>query len=420
MRFSSREQTESASGRLKMNEPPTGRTGSPREVLEAFTRLGLTSFGGPIAHLAYMREEFVRRRGWLDETHFAQLLVICQFLPGPASSQMGFAIGLVRGGWAGAALAFVAFTLPSALLMFAFAALAPQLGAGLGAAAVHGLKLVAVVVVAHGVVGMARQLAPDAPRGFIAAGAALLILLSGNAWMQLTAIAAGGVIGLWTCRHVAAPSFAGFAVPFGRRTALVMLVLFVLGLMLSLLWPSAAAPDPAALTAAFYRAGALVFGGGHVVLPLLQQSVVDPGWISADAFLAGYGAAQAVPGPMFSFAAFIGAEVPTGAPPALGAMLALLAIFLPGFLLLLSVLPLWARLVSIPWAAPAMAGINAAVVGLLVAALYDPVWTQGVRGPVDMAIAVVGFVALSTIRLSAIWVVVWCVAAAIAAFWLTK
>ena len=403
-----------------MTGPANGRTGSPLEVLGAFTRLGLTSFGGPIAHLAYMREEFVRRRGWLDETHFAHLLAICQFLPGPASSQMGFAIGLIRGGWAGAALAFVAFTLPSALLMFAFAALAPQLGAGFGAATVQGLKLVAVVVVAHGVMGMARQLAPDAPRGFIAAGAASLILISGHAWMQLAAIAAGGVAGLWACRHVTAPRFAGFSVPFGRRAAMVMLALFALGLMLSLLWPSGAAPDPAALVAAFYRAGALVFGGGHVVLPLLQQSVVDPGWVSADTFLAGYGAAQAVPGPMFSFAAFIGAEVQTGAPAPLGAVLALLAIFLPGFLLLLSVLPLWTRLVSIPWAAPAMAGINAAVVGLLVAALYDPVWTQGVRGPVDVAIALVGLVALSTTRLSAIWIVAWCVASAIVAFWVTK
>jgi chromate transporter len=387
-------------------------------VLGAFTRLGLTSFGGPIAHLAYMREEFVRRRGWLDETQFAQLLGICQFLPGPASSQMGFAIGLLRAGWSGAALAFVAFTLPSALLMFAFAALAPGLGSGIGTAAVHGLKLVAVVVVAHGVMGMARQLTPDAPRGFIAAAAASLILLSGDAWMQLMAIVVGGVIGSWVCRQVAAPAFAGFTLPYGRRTAILLLSLFALGLGLSLLWPSDSDPGPGALAAAFYAAGALVFGGGHVVLPLLQQSVVDTGWVSTDAFLAGYGAAQAVPGPMFTLAAFLGAESAIDAPPALGAVVALLAIFLPGFLLLLAVMPFWARLATLRWAAPAMAGTNAAVVGLLAAALYDPVWTQGVRGPVDMAIALVGFVALSTTRLSAIWVVAWCVAASALAFWL--
>lgn len=382
------------------------------EVFRAFIKLGLTSFGGPIAHLGYLREEFVQRRGWLDEAHFAQLLAVCQFLPGPASSQMGFAIGLFRGGWRGALVAFLAFTLPSALLMFGFAALAPYLGHGVGAAAVHGLKLVAVVVVAHGLLGMVSRLAPDTPRALIAAGAVALIVLTGNAWVQLAAIALGGVLGPWLCRHVRTPVAAMFPVGYGHRGAAVFFGLFLVGLAGALLLPSTS-PTPASLAAAFYQAGALVFGGGHVVLPLLQHTTVDAGWVSPDTFLAGYGAAQAVPGPMFSFAAFLGAEVPLQLPAAAGAAIALLAVFLPGFLLLLSVLPVWARLSRRPSAASVMAGSNAAVVGLLVAAFYNTVWTQGVRGPIDFAIAVVGFVLLTAARLSALWIVAWCVVAAI-------
>jgi len=383
------------------------------EVFRAFIKLGLTSFGGPIAHLGYLREEFVQRRGWLDEAHFAQLLAVCQFLPGPASSQMGFAIGLFRGGWRGALAAFLAFTLPSALLMFGFAALAPYLDHGVGAAAVHGLKLVAVVVVAHGLLGMVRQLAPDTPRALIAAGAVALIVLTGNAWVQLAAIALGGALGPWLCRHVRTPVAAMFPVRYGHRGAAVFLGLFLVGLAVALLLPRSASPTPGSLAAAFYQAGALVFGGGHVVLPLLQHTTVDTGWVSPDTFLAGYGAAQAVPGPMFSFAAFLGAEVPLHLPAAVGAAVALLAVFLPGFLLLLSALPVWARLSRHPSATSVMAGINAAVVGLLVAAFYNPVWTQGVRAPIDFAIAVVGFVLLAAARLSALWIVAWCVVAAI-------
>lgn len=388
--------------------------GSANEVFRVFLRLGLTSFGGPIAHLAYFREEFVRRRGWLDDAHFAQLLSVCQFLPGPASSQMGFAIGLFRGGWRGALAAFVAFTLPSAVLMFGLAALAPYFGHGAGAAAVHGLKLVAVVVVAHGLLGMVRQLAPDAPRALIAAGAVALIVLTGNAWVQLVAIALGGMLGMWLCRHVTAPSVAIFPTRYGSRVGAAFLTVFLIGLAGSLMWPSTNVPTPAGLAAAFYQAGALVFGGGHVVLPLLQQAVVDTGWVGADRFLAGYGAAQAMPGPMFSLAAFLGAEVPLGLPAVTGAMIALLAIFLPGFLLLVAVLPMWGRVAQGRWAASAIAGINAAVVGLLIAAFYDPVLTEGVRGPVDFAIAVAGFALLAAARVSALWIVLWCVAASIA------
>ncbi len=390
-------------------------SGAASEVFRAFLKLGLTSFGGPIAHLGYLREEFVQRRGWLDEAHFAQLLAVCQFLPGPASSQMGFAIGLFRGGWPGALAAFVAFTLPSALLMFGFAAVAPSLGHGVGAAAIHGLKLVAVVVVAHGLLGMVRQLAPDTPRALIAAGAVALIVLTGNAWVQLIAIALGGVLGPWLCRHVSAPVVAMFPVHYGHRGAAVFLTLFLIGLGWALMLPPSNTPTTAGLAGAFYQAGALVFGGGHVVLPLLQQSVVEPGWVTPDTFLAGYGAAQAVPGPMFSLAAFLGAEVPLGLPAAVGASIALLAVFLPGFLLLLTVLPIWTGLARHRSATSVMAGINAAVVGLLVTAFYDPVWTEGVRAPVDFVIAVVGFALLTAARLSALWIVLWCVAASMTA-----
>lgn len=393
----------------------TRPAGAAVEVFRAFLKLGLKSFGGPIAHLGYLREEFVARRGWLDEAQFAQLLAVCQFLPGPASSQMGFAIGLLRGGGQGALAAFTAFTLPSALLMFGFAALAPHLRHGLGAAAVHGLQLVAVVVVAQGLLGMVRQLTPDAPRALIAAGATALIVLTGHAWVQLIAIAVGGMLGSWFCRQVSVPTLAVFPVRYGHRSAAAFLALFLFGLGGALMLPPTPAPTAGGLAAAFYQTGALVFGGGHVVLPLLQQTVVEIGWVTPERFLAGYGAAQAVPGPMFSLAAFLGAEVPLGLPAAAGASIALLAVFLPGFLLLLAVLPVWGRLARWPWAASAMAGINAAVVGLLAAAFYDPVWTEGVRGPADFATVILGFALLAAARRSALWIVLWCVAASIAA-----
>ena len=388
--------------------PVHASPGSRLEVLLAFLKLGLTSFGGPIAHIGYFREEFVRRRGWMDEAHFAQLLAVCQLLPGPASSQMGFAIGLFRAGAGGALAAFVAFTLPSALLMFAFAALAPALGNEPGQAAIHGLKLVAVAVVAHGVLGMARQLTPDAPRLLIAAASALLVLLAGAAWVSLGVIALGALAGRLLCPHAGVPATAVFPVRHGRRSALAFLVVFLAGLAGALLLPAEGPASLAALAATFYRAGALVFGGGHVVLPLLQQGTVATGWITPDAFLAGYGAAQALPGPMFSLAAFLGAQVGPGVPAAAGALVALLALFLPGFLLLLAVLPVWATLASRPGVAPIMAGVNAAVVGLLAAALYDPVLTQGVRGPADLLVAAVGLALLLAGR-PALWMVLWCV-----------
>jgi len=384
-------------------------------VFRVFLRLGLTSFGGPIAHLGYFREEFVVRRQWLDEARYAQLLAICQFLPGPASSQMGFAIGLLRAGWRGALAAFAGFTLPSALLMFGFASVSARLDRGLGAAVVHGLKLVAVAVVAHGLLGMARQMTPDLRRIGIAALACIGVLWLGTAWAQLAVIAMGAVLGAWWCRRSASRSTpqAPLPVGYGRGIAIACLAVFACGLAASFAWASRE-PAAAALAAAFYRAGALVFGGGHVVLPLLQESLVDTDWIASGTFLAGYGAAQAVPGPMFSIAAYLGAVAPTQWPPVASAGVALLAIFLPGFLLLAATLPFWQRVQSVRGAAPMLAGVNAAVVGLLAAAFYDPVWTQGIASWRDVVVVLVAFALLLRLRVGALWVVTWCVGASAA------
>jgi len=382
------------------------------DVFRAFLGLGLTSFGGPIAHLGYFRREFVERRRWLGDGQYAQLVALCQFLPGPASSQIGFSLGLLRAGWRGAAAAFLAFSLPSALLLFGFAALVPHLTSVSGLAAVHGLKLVAVAVVAQGVYGMARQLCPDGPRATIAALAAAVLLSTGEAWFQVLVIALGMVAGLLVCRG--ALPLAGGAVPvrYGPRLGGVLLIAFALLLFgLPALTGDGHLPD---VVAAFYRAGALVFGGGHVVLPLLEEAVVAPGWISQADFLAGYGAAQTVPGPLFTLAAYLGARLPGPEGGALGAAVALVAIFLPGFLLVAGVLPFWRALSARPAAARAIAGANAAVVGLLGAALYDPVWSSAVRGPLDVAVALVGFALLTAWRASTLIVVLWCVAASVA------
>lgn len=383
--------------------------GSAREVFATFLRLGLTSFGGPIAHLGYFRRELVERRRWVSEAQFAEVLALCQFLPGPASSQLGFSLGLMRAGWLGAFAAFVGFTLPSALLLYAFARVLPMVPAAIGATLVHGLKLVAVAVVAHGVVGMARQLCPDAIRASIAALAAFALLAFGTAWMQVLVVIAGALAGLVLCRAARAPRAEAPPLPHGRRAGFALLAAYAL--LLALLPLAAAAFDGAiGLAWAFYRAGALVFGGGHVVLPLLQQALVDPGWLTRDEFLAGYGAAQAVPGPMFTLAAYLGARIAGGA----GAALALGAIFLPGFLLVSAALPLWRSLASHPAAARAVAGVNAAVVGLLAAALYDPVWVSAIRSPFDVGIAIIGFTLLAAWRAPALAVVAWCVAASFA------
>ena len=396
-----------------------GAPGAPSAVPEiflAFLKLGLSAFGGPIAHMGYMRNEFVVRRRWLDEPTFAQVLALCQFLPGPASSQLGFSLGLMRGGALGAIAAFVAFTLPSVLLMFGMVAALPHLDTAVAAALIHGLKLVAVVVVAHGLIGMARQLTPDIPRAVIAVCAALAILATQSAWMQLLTIVFGAMAGRVFCRHVAPKASSAIPLRFGARWAPVFMLLYLIGLCTALYLGRHALPTSTGIAAAFYQAGALVFGGGHVVLPLLQSATVDTGWLTPQTFLAGYGAAQAMPGPMFSLAAFLGAEANVGQ-PWLGGLVAVLAIFLPGFLLLMATLPVWARVANHPRAVQAMAGINAAVVGVLAAAFVMPVCTQGLHSLWDGMFAVIACVAMLRYRVPAIWIVGACLVYASAAAW---
>ena len=368
------------------------REGTPGEVFAVFLKLGLTSFGGPVAHLGYFRDELVTRRGWLDDRAYADLVALCQFLPGPASSQTGFALGLMRAGWWGAAAAFTAFTLPSALILLVFALTAGSLSGPVGTGALAGLKIVAVAIVAQAVLGMARTLCPDRERAAIAAGAvALLAFLPGAAGM-VGAIAFGAAAGLAVLRAAGAPGGGAPRVPVGRGTALLALAVFA-GLLV-LLPLAAGASQTLAVIDAFYRAGALVFGGGHVVLPLLEAETVAPGWVSADAFLAGYGAAQAVPGPLFTFAAYLGAVLGPEPNGIAGAAIALLAVFLPGFLILVGVLPFWEGLRRVAAAQAAMQGANAAVVGILGAALYAPVFSGSIGDLGDFALALACFVLL--------------------------
>lgn len=373
--------------------------GSAREVFLAFLKLGLTSFGGPIAHLGYFRDELVVRRKWIDEDGYADLVALCQFLPGPASSQVGFSLGLLRAGALGAFAAWAAFTLPSALLLILFASGASWFGSGIGGGVLHGLKLVAVAVVAQAVWGMAKALTPDHERAAIALLAVFLVVFVGGSLGQVAAIVIGGLMGLWLCRKlpVSAVGHIYFGVPRAVGwLALVMFALLLVGLpLLEGILPLQAV----SLFDAFYRAGALVFGGGHVVLPLLETAVVQPGWVSDNAFLAGYGAAQAVPGPLFTFAAYLGA-VMTPEPSGLaGAVIALVGVFLPGLLLVVGALPFWDAFRSRPLAQAAMRGANAAVVGVLGAALYNPVWTSAILTPADFALALLGFVLLTVWRM---------------------
>jgi chromate transporter len=370
-----------------------GAAGSPSEVLRAFLKLGVTSFGGPIAHLGYFREEFVIRRRWLQDEAFTDLVALCQFLPGPASSQVGFAIGLGRGGWLGGLAAWTGFTLPSAAALLLFALGAPSLGGRWGLGLLHGLKIVAVAVVAQAVWGMARALCPDRQRAGIAVAAALVVLGGFSSGRQLLAILGGALLGGLLCRGAATQTPAMGSSRASTRAGLVALAGFAVLLVVAEAVPLLSSPPWLVLSSAFYRAGALVFGGGHVVLPLLAGTVVAPGWISSDTFLAGYGMAQAVPGPLFTVAAFLGA-VATPAPGLIGGTLALVGIFLPGLLVLVGVLPFWDALRSRPAAQAAMRGINAAVVGLLAAALYDPLWVTSIRSSTDFGLALVALVLL--------------------------
>ena len=371
-------------------------------IFVVFLRLGLTSFGGPIAHLGYYRTEFVERRRWLSEAAYADLVALCQLLPGPASSQVGFAVGLSRGGLLGGVAAWLGFTLPSAVAMVLFAQGAATLTGPLSAGMLHGLQVAAVAVVAQAVWSMAVSLCPDRPRATIAVVATLIVTAAPTAIGQIAAILAGAAAGAWLCREVpAADRSARLSIPVPRSLAVAALAVFAL-LLIGLPIAAAVSPGPAlAMATAFYRAGALVFGGGHVVLPLLHASVVEPGWVSEDAFLSGYGAAQAVPGPLFTFAAYLGA-IMTGW---VGAALCLVAIFLPGLLLVVGVLPFWASLGRGALMRASLRGVNAAVVGVLLGALYDPVWTKGIGGPADFALALVAF-ALLVIWKAPSWLVV--------------
>ncbi len=380
-----------------MSRPGERRdSGSFLEVLQVFLRLGLTSFGGPVAHVGYYRSELVTRRGWVDEPVFADLFALCQFMPGPASSQFGMAVGLLRAGPAGMVAAWLGFTLPSALLMVGFGYGIDALGDVSQAGWLKGLKLVAVAVVAQAVWGMARSLAPDRPRATLAVVAALVALAVPSSFGQIGAIVLGGVAGLTLLpqpeQRSEVPDALGVRIP--RGVALLLLGLFLVLLLLS---PLAQAVGSQALriVGAFYQAGALVFGGGHVVLPLLQAAVVPPGWVSNDAFLAGYGAAQAVPGPLFSFAAFLGTAMQ--APPNgwLGGLIAVLAIYLPSFLLVGGLLPFWDTLRHRTGVQAALRGVNAAVVGVLLAALFTPVWTSAVHTPADFGLGITAFLLLT-------------------------
>jgi chromate transporter len=358
------------------------------EVAQVFLRLGCLSFGGPVAHLGYFRAELVERRRWLDDAHFGDLVALCQFLPGPASSQVVFALGMHRAGLLGALVASACFTLPSALLMIAFAYGVAEAGDLSRAGWLHGLKLAAVAVVAQAVWGMGQRLCPDRPRVALALASAATLLALPGAWTQVAVIAAGGVAGGALYRGGAAGAPPERA--RGHGWAVAALALF--GLLLVGLPALAAATGARSVAVfdAFYRAGSLVFGGGHVVLPLLRAEVVPTGWVSDAQFLAGYGAAQAVPGPLFTFAAYLGAAMTPEARLG-GGLLALGAIFLPAWLLIGGALPFWQRLRALPWAQAGLTGANAAVVGVLLAALYQPVFTEAVHGPLDAAAALVAF-----------------------------
>jgi chromate transporter len=364
------------------------------DVLSASLHLGLTSFGGPIAHLGYFRDEYVVRRKWLDEKTYADLVALCQFLPGPASSQVGIAIGQLRAGYAGALAAWAGFTLPSAVALVLFAYGVDALGGTLGSGWLHGLKVVAVAVVAQAVLGMMRSLAPDRERATLAVVAAAIVLALPSAWGQIGAIVLGGVVGILLPRKDAPVEHVALPLAVSRWSGACLLILFFVLLLGLPLFAANVPSQTLKLFDAFYRAGSLVFGGGHVVLPLLQASVVPPGWVSNDAFLAGYGAAQAVPGPLFTFAAYLGAVMGPQPNGWVGAGLCLVAVFLPSFLLVIGTLPFWDQLRRLPVAQGVLRGVNAAVVGLLLAALYNPVWTSGINSGLDFALAAAGFLLL--------------------------
>jgi chromate transporter len=379
--------------------------GSPFEVFRAFLKLGVSCFGGPIAHLGYFRAEFVTRREWLDEAAYADLVALAQFLPGPASSQVGFSLGLLRAGYLGGLMAFIGFTLPSAIILIGFAYGAGALDGPLGAGLLHGLRLVAVAIVAQAVWGMARTLCPDRTRASIAVAACLLTLASADSIAQIGAIVLGGLAGLALCQTDAQPPASHMPVPVSPRAGIFALALFFFLMAVLALLHGLNLSPAVDLFDAFYRSGALVFGGGHVVLPLLREAIVGPGWVTDRTFLTGYGAAQAVPGPLFTFSAYLGTIV-KGPPNGIaGATISLIAIFLPGLLAVTGTLPFWESFRRRANAQAAMRGVNAAVVGLLGAALYDPVWTTSVKTSGDFGLALLCFILLVVWRLPPLIVV---------------
>lgn len=376
------------------------------EVFLIFLRLGLTSFGGPVAHIGFFRDEFVNRQRWLSERSYADLVALCQFLPGPASSQVGMALGLSRAGYAGAAAAWLGFTMPSAVALIVLA-----LGVGaydglMSEGLLQGLKIAAVAVVAQAVWGMGRSLCPDVPRITLMAIATCVVLMSSAIWTQVAVIMVAGFIGLFLFKPSQITSDPdAWRVPVSRTAGSVWLLLFAAGLILLPVMASLLPTQSIQLVDAFYRAGALVFGGGHVVLPLLQAEVVPTGWVDEDVFLAGYGAAQAVPGPLFTFAAFLGGAMNQAPTAWIGGMICLLAIFTPSFLLVAGALPFWENLRRNQRMQAALMGVNAAVVGLLLAAFYNPVWTSAIYDAQDFALALLALVALVFWRLPP-WLVV--------------
>jgi chromate transporter len=377
-------------------------------VFLAFLRLGLTSFGGPVAHLGYFREAFVVRRQWLGEQSYADLVALCQFLPGPASSQVGMGIGLVRAGLPGAVAAWVGFTLPSALAMILFAIGMANWGDLVHSGVLHGLKIAAVAVVAQAVWGMARNLCTDVAGKSIAIVSACLILAFPGAWAQVATIVIAGVAGMLLFHARVPPAHEPLPVSVSRRLAVAFLLLFAALLLVLPLIARSTDSGMLDMVDAFYRAGSLVFGGGHVLLPLLQAEVVPTGWVSNETFLAGYGAAQAVPGPLFTFTAFLGAAMHGGAGGWVGGLVAVAAIFAPSLLLICGAMPFWDGLRGNLRARSALAGINAAVVGLLLAALYQPVWTSAITTAADFSLALLALACLMVWRLPPWLVVVLC------------
>lgn len=371
--------------------------GEPRTVVTvflAFLRLGLTSFGGPIAHIGYFHDEFVVRRKWLNEQTYADLVALCQFLPGPASSQIGIGIGLSQAGLPGAVAAWIAFTMPSAIALILFGYGVIEFGDVVGSGALHGLKVVAVAVVAQAVWTMARTLCPDAKRATLAVLTTICVLAVPSPFVQVGMIIVGGLVGWALLRADKPTDLVELGVRVKRSYAISALILFFAALVGLPLLVVAFPSQTMALVDSFFRSGSLVFGGGHVVLPLLQSEVVPPGWVSNDAFLAGYGAAQAVPGPLFTFAAYLG-MVMTGEPNGIiGALICLLAIFASSFLLVIGAMPFWDSLRRVGAVQNALLGVNAAVVGLLLAALYNPVWTSAIFSAADFGLALAAFTLL--------------------------